>query len=546
MQTLKPDRTGLVHPQSLNPLLLPEIAQWIYRLSTKKDGYHLARVCSHLFNSLISLVWEDVNGVEQLLSLVAGIEMSVDTTDNIHIYMTRESVTDEDLKRFRFYAPFVKRLDLFNIEKYFRYRIRGWKQLLAGLGNNPLLPNLRSLSLNTRPTVTVFEQQAWFMLLISPSLLELNLITTSINPADLNSSVAQLFFESLSTTLMGRTDSSSSPPPNQTTLIRTGSKDLEDISWFTTLRDLGNLSKLTISISALGAGGLSIISLLPRLEYLELDYDIDHTGEPTSLCASSNLSDVSFPRLSHFGLTNLPSTQSFDELWSIKPLVSHLKSATLYFSKYRWMGVLTHEQIMADFIIPISETSPDISDLAIHPPEYEWNEEESSAPMFGLLSRLPLTGLWFAPIISLHISIPHHIGQYPLLRRLELTTSWVEITDVKSLAIVFPNLEYLGMQITIYPEDFQGTQIKYVSSRPIVLSVLSVFLEEDPFGDRTTVGNKLARLVSNATSEFITETGRGKFSFLHTLWPKAQYLTNENNVLRYKFTPCWATTQFLG
>jgi hypothetical protein len=88
MQTLKSDRTGVLHTQPLNPLLLPEISRWIYRLSTRKDGCRLARVCSCLFNSLIPLVWEDINGVEQLLVLVAGTKISVDATDNLEIFVS--------------------------------------------------------------------------------------------------------------------------------------------------------------------------------------------------------------------------------------------------------------------------------------------------------------------------------------------------------------------------------------------------------------------------------------------------------------------------
>ncbi|CAE6466439.1 unnamed protein product [Rhizoctonia solani] len=495
---MKSDLSCVVRSQPQNPLLIPEIAHWIYRISQQKDGHHLAQTCSHLFNSLIPLVWENVNGIEQLLALVVGTKISVDSDDNMQIFMAHKPLTDEDLRRFKFYAPFIRHLSSFKIEKYFRYRLRGWKPLLTALGNNPLLPNLRTLVFNTRPTTTMFEQQAWFMLLLSPSLRELYLTTTSSHRV-LNASAAELFFKSVSTTLLSITDSSSTsnqpPPPRRTITIRTESADVEDISWFTTVRDLANISKLVVSISTLGAGELSTIGLLPQLESLELDFDIIRDGESTSSFTPRNLPDQAFPQLRHFGLRNLPDASCFHSIWSLKPLVSHLTSVALHFNKYRWMSVLTSDQILSDFIYPIGEKSPNLVNLAIHPPEYEWNEAESSAPMFGLLSRLPLTGLRFAPMTPLHLSIPHTTGKYYLLKRLELTTSWIEVADIKSLAVVFPNLEYLAVQITMYPEDFQGAHSIPTSSQSIVLYVMSVFLEEDPLWDRAIIGDRLARLV---------------------------------------------------
>ncbi|CAE7108216.1 unnamed protein product [Rhizoctonia solani] len=488
--------------------------------------------------------------LEAVYGLVDAIKNSKSLDDRkMLIFMAHKSLTDEDLRRFKFYAPFVKHLNSFKIEKYFRYRLRGWKQLLMALGNHPLLPNLSTLIFNTRPTTTMFEQQAWFMLLLSPSIRELNLATTSSHRT-YNASAAELFFRSMSTTLLGITDPSSSSmasqpsPSRQNITIRTEGADVEDISWFTTVRDLANISNLVVSMSTLGAGKLSTIGLLPQLKSLELDFDIILDGESTSSYIAQHLPNDAFLRLTHFGLRNLPDPSSFHTIWNLTPLVSHLTSFALHFNKYRWMNVLTNDQIMSDFISPISEKSPNLVDLAIHPPEYEWDEAESSAPMFSLISRLPLTRLRFAPMIPLHISIPHTAGKYHLLKRLELTTSWVGVSDIKNLATTFPNLDYLAMQITIHSEDFQSTLVTPTASQPIVLYIMSVFLEEDPFWDRSMVGDKLSRSVSiviATSSRLIIREIR----LLCSLWSKARYMTKESDVLRSKFTPCWATTRLL-
>ncbi|KAF8761294.1 hypothetical protein RHS01_00003 [Rhizoctonia solani] len=528
MQTSTNER-GLVQlrDQRLNPLLIPEIAQYVYRLSSKKDGYRLAQVCSFLFNSLIPLVWEDVIGIEELLQLVVGAKILVDTGNNIIINVAYKSLTDEDLTRFKLYAPFVKELCLFNPQKYTSYRLNGHEHLLAELRNSPLLPSLRTLFFDLSLSTTVFERQLWRRLLFSPSLRELTFINTFSGPPNsaYSSSSVSLFFEPVPITSfvsVGTSVSSvrSSPPSNGTTVIETESKNMEDVNRVMTVRDLSSLSKLRISVKTFRAEQLSKIGLLPSLEHLKLEIGAGYRGQPISPNAVPVIADGAFPRLRRFDLMNLPDAESFHEFWSIKPLVSRLTSASLHFDKYRWMSGLSHDQMMSDFIGPICERSTNIVDLSIGPPEYESGEEENCAPIFYLLSRLPLVALLFEPLVPLRLPIPRYVGTYHLLRKLEVATCWLEVGDIQSLAIAFPNLEYLAVQIGLYPEDFQQIKSIPISSQRIILWVVAVFMEEYPFWNRTAAGNDLARLVPTITSNFVSEGG----------WDPED-----------KFTPYWST-----
>lgn len=59
-----------------NPLWIPEIAQSILEYSKQHDGCRLARTCRPLFNSLMPLLWETVDGVEQLFKLIPGTQVN--------------------------------------------------------------------------------------------------------------------------------------------------------------------------------------------------------------------------------------------------------------------------------------------------------------------------------------------------------------------------------------------------------------------------------------------------------------------------------------
>ncbi|QRW17337.1 hypothetical protein RhiXN_05339 [Rhizoctonia solani] len=260
---------------------------------------------------------------------------------------------------------------------------------------------------------------------------------------------------------------------------------MEDVNRVMTVRDLSSLSKLRISVKTFRAEQLSKIGLLPSLEHLKLEIGAGYRGQPISPNAVPVIADGAFPRLRRFDLMNLPDAESFHEFWSIKPLVSRLTSASLHFDK-----------------------STNIVDLSIGPPEYESGEEENCAPIFYLLSRLPLVALLFEPLVPLRLPIPRYVGTYHLLRKLEVATCWLEVGDIQSLAIAFPNLEYLAVQIGLYPEDFQQIKSIPISSQRIILWVVAVFMEEYPFWNRTAAGNDLARLVPTITSNFVSEGGK--------------------------------------
>jgi hypothetical protein len=82
-------------------------------------------------------------------------------------------LTEAALERLRFYAPFIKTLDLGRKDGY-NYQLQNWKSSMEISRTNPFLPNLVSLSLlNPRwYSPTGSSQLPLVLIFISPSLLE--------------------------------------------------------------------------------------------------------------------------------------------------------------------------------------------------------------------------------------------------------------------------------------------------------------------------------------------------------------------------------------
>ncbi|KAG8766347.1 hypothetical protein FRC12_006941, partial [Ceratobasidium sp. 428] len=103
---------------TFNPIFeVPELLQvFLERLESPGDAARLACVCRCLFDSCMPFAWKRVNSTTQLLRLLPGVTISkikdVEMRDR-HIIELPKILVEADLTRFRFYAAFVKILDMF-------------------------------------------------------------------------------------------------------------------------------------------------------------------------------------------------------------------------------------------------------------------------------------------------------------------------------------------------------------------------------------------------------------------------------------------------
>jgi hypothetical protein len=80
------------------------------------------------------------------------------------------------LERFALYAPFVKRLEIYDDDTE-RYWIPNWSSFMAHARNKPPLPNLKALTLTSISTHN--NQLMWIRSFLSPSLVEIRVIPSS-------------------------------------------------------------------------------------------------------------------------------------------------------------------------------------------------------------------------------------------------------------------------------------------------------------------------------------------------------------------------------
>lgn len=69
-------------PSSIRVFGIPELAQLIYKHLTKQDIIVLSHVCRQLHSSVVPLIWETVENLSAVISLIPDVEVSLNTEAN--------------------------------------------------------------------------------------------------------------------------------------------------------------------------------------------------------------------------------------------------------------------------------------------------------------------------------------------------------------------------------------------------------------------------------------------------------------------------------
>ncbi|KDN33205.1 hypothetical protein RSAG8_13704, partial [Rhizoctonia solani AG-8 WAC10335] len=397
------------------------------------------------------------------MRLIPGVKIVKESILNEHGSVTEthiilhESSLAEDWTRYWFYAPFVKHITPFVCydHHYEKLRVQGWRFLFMKLKGSVLLPNLRSLDTEGICLSPYFDRLAWFVLLLSPSLQELDLEDIWLTWEN-NSPPARplsLLFGAIS-----RSSSVNSPcisvtryewhPSEQTLASLFPSEYPEGSFWFsnistpTGLRDL----KITLLSPSTLWDELCTIGSLPLLEGLEVvfpmhsflsedKYNLKETPLPSSL----------FPSLRRLNLKGASNVNLFRWVWGLKPMVSGLLSAHINVPDFE----SNRQPLAVNFVQPIRNNSPNLSDLSI-------NMHTSSDGMevlevtCELLSVIPLKALTFGWFTGNVGSFPtaHSGSTFPHLRRLDISPVFhlPDWASLPKIAKAFPNLEYLRIK----------------------------------------------------------------------------------------------------
>ncbi|KAJ1304106.1 hypothetical protein OPQ81_008509 [Rhizoctonia solani] len=152
-------------------LKVPELLSLICSFARPADCVNLAQTCKPIFKVAVSFVWQHVDGAQNLLMLLTGTLIIIDSknpeTRKIAIGVAASAV---DFSRFDSYAPYVRRLTVYGHEaKYFQ--VSGWSPLMIRRNSRPLLPNLLSMVMQTNCDSHGPDQFMWIKAFSGPSVL---------------------------------------------------------------------------------------------------------------------------------------------------------------------------------------------------------------------------------------------------------------------------------------------------------------------------------------------------------------------------------------
>ncbi|CAE6481510.1 unnamed protein product [Rhizoctonia solani] len=513
-----------------NTLLPPEIVQKIASYCEYREQRDLAYTCRWFFSSIIPVIWKEVHGAEVIMKLIPGVKVGrsykanegdYEIFDNIEF---NESLLVGDWARYWYYAPFVRYIEPFSSLEA-TVCVWGWHFLFTKLQGRVVLPNLHTLNTKGLYSCSHFDRLAWFVVLLPPSLHELNL-------EDILSDIDYDHPRCLSLLLGAISKSSSTASsrisvardewcPSEQTLASFFPRDYTQGSfWFgnvsapINLRDL----KVTLFSSSTLWDELCVIGSLPVLESLGVIFD---HREISSNDARHSFNDKplppsAFPSLHDLRLKGASSVGLFRWIWGLKSMVSGLLSADINVPNFG----LNPRSLSTNFAQLIHNNSPNLTTLSIN-----MNASNGMGTLeiaCELLSVIPLQTLmfddWFIGKVG-DYPAAHSESNFRHLRRLNISSAFdsSDWATLPKIAKAFPNLEYLCMRSSTRSESYEYldiSRINYIALQPIEIELSVHCIEREKTRDEEQ-WSKIRNDITNAHHLLCHA------SFLKTVWPNA-------------------------
>ncbi|KAG9094912.1 hypothetical protein FRC06_010345 [Ceratobasidium sp. 370] len=269
-----------------------------------------------------SRVWEQVDNARVLLKLIGTNSLRDDRYRDFKDEVTIDLDGVADFGRFDVYAPLVKHLDVYGKE-HKHFKVKPWRTLFQRAREQPLLPNLLSLTLYATNSRFAIDQILWVSAFASPSLIQ-------FSPVYVRDSNKCLVSDT-GTSIILKTLSERSPNIQSLALYREieagpGEEDGEscflnliwDGPFLQHLKSLVNLRELSIGLSMIDGDGLLALGRLPQLADLTIRGCHDYLEEEIF-----SIPDDSFPQLTRLKLWEI-YIRLVARLMAIKPLARHL------------------------------------------------------------------------------------------------------------------------------------------------------------------------------------------------------------------------------
>lgn len=479
---------------------VPELLSMVCAFLGSSGCRTVACVSHRFFNAAAPIIWEEVEGVHNLLALFPGTEVIRTAIPGKRTNILRTCVpSNPDFTRFNIYAPLVKALNIYGCSDH-PYEFTNWKALTSR--EAPLLPKLLSLTIKFARSLGGYDDQIlWITTLLSPSLREIRAMPAQLSkhhtrtPAIPPLLVALMLkkvvpqcphLKVLSIFPDPNVDEDQAEKPLSTFL------SMSEPPFHYYLAQAQQLCELTSNEQILKHDVLLVIGSLPQLARLEIYTD------QIDICPESiPLPDYTFPALRQLTL-HLSYSEGIEDLWKLGAL-RQLTSLKIDFKDQHDDGSDSRDIWARSLLIAVADNSPNLKHLDINfstcdacgdEPcnlgDYLLFEEMSTLP----LETVTLASAWFGPYdADLYSRLAH---TWPAVVDLHMPNQPATLQELFALAKL-PKLEHLVLDLSLnHPSVACDPKL----GQPVALSLhtLESSTRSAPLGDLAAIAKHLLLL----------------------------------------------------
>ncbi|CAE6477917.1 unnamed protein product [Rhizoctonia solani] len=454
---------------------IPELAHLICGTNRKRDNVNIMLTCRLIFQNIMPLVWEEVDDVVSLVSMIPGGGIISYDSEPLSPLMITPARTRKvlrcpralNLSRFNIYAPSIKRLRLpltIHVDEY-----ENWEAFLSCALPVELLPSLESIYLSfpkNHPHQNYETKIGPDLVNLVISFLSSSLSTLVMVPPNVASQPQpsdwmnlELFHKLLSTV--------SQKCPNIRTIqilpgdivlresgYRWNSGVIQKLSFSygssginAVILPLSRLVSLLVSPFVLNPGVLYAIAKLPALESLHI---LGIESDYTVYCNNLQLPTQSFPALTHLELNRLVK-KTVINICKLGPFVQTLRS----------LSILNHPE-SGSHSIYIPKPYPNLFDIIRAMASYNSKLERLTTRQANVHTLPKLVELWgHFPLVSLRLewgvdlyddfdALHRLLSWFPLLEDLvlgDLGMDEFDLKQVRAIVQLLPLLRHLRISI---------------------------------------------------------------------------------------------------
>ncbi|QRW14013.1 hypothetical protein RhiLY_13012 [Ceratobasidium sp. AG-Ba] len=437
-------------------MYIPELLHLVCSFALAHDLVALSQVCRQVFHVVAPLIWEHVDGLNNLLSLLphAVIQHSR-CSERFRLSRLVELPGSDDisLERFHIYASHVKFLEIYS-ENVQEFDPSGWTALSARSSIQPLLPNLESLTVQKYFTEPQGEDELeWMKIFIGPSLRSFwyRLERNDLHAMRMPKAAVMVLLDPLVERCVSLERLAIYP--------KAGSWTCFDLPAVFASRSFSYLQELSGSVALVASEVFPIIAALPRLvRFSVYAYDQFMPNLPDSLPLDA------FRTLKHFTLATNNPHDALD-FARFQALLSKVESLEFCCDFYAYgVGIWDGKELVLEILASWLANASGLKDLRV-----EFDPEDNGYDSIDLTDSLALERILQHRIECLYLNGVHFEpydvfvtsqGDWSFLKQLQMPGYQSSFSTIPAFAYA-PNLEHLAVSLS-----FTDTHLRSVTFKP--------------------------------------------------------------------------------